>query len=48
MTDTITGSNLYDYVEKCLNELEVDWNNFLNINTDRASVMLGVKPGLVS
>lgn len=34
MTDTTTGSDLYDCVEKCLNELEVDWNNFSSITTD--------------
>lgn len=48
MTDTTTGSDLYDCVEKCLNELEVDWNNFSSITTDGAPAMLGVKAELVS
>ncbi|XP_025412099.1 general transcription factor II-I repeat domain-containing protein 2A-like [Sipha flava] len=47
MTDTTTGSDLYDCVEKCLNELEVDWNNFSSI-TDGAPAILSVKTGLVS
>ena len=47
MIDTTTGSDLYNCVEKCLNVLKVDWNNFSNITTDGASVMLGVKAGMV-
>jgi len=35
-------------VEKCLNGLEVDWNNFSSITTDGAPAMLSVKAGLVS
>lgn len=48
MTNTTTGRDLYDCIEKCLNELEVDWNNFSSITTDGAPAMLGVKSGLVS
>lgn len=48
MTDTTTGSDLYNCVEKCLNELEVDWKTFSSITTDGAPAMLGVKAGLVS
>ena len=47
-TNTTTGSDLYDCVEKCLNELELDWNNFSSITTDGSPAMLGVKAGLVS
>ena len=48
MTDTTTGSDLYNCVEKCLNELEVDWKTFSSITTNGAPAMLGVKAGLVS
>ncbi|KAE9521488.1 hypothetical protein AGLY_018087 [Aphis glycines] len=48
MTDTTTGSDLYNCVEKYLNELEVDWKTFSSITTDDTPAMLGVKAGLVS
>jgi len=48
MIDTTTGSDLFNCVEKCLNELEVDWNNFSSITIDGAPAMLSVKAGLVS
>lgn len=40
MTDTTIGSDLYNFVEKRLNELEVDWNTFKSITTDGSSAML--------
>ncbi len=48
MTDTTTGSDLYNCVEKCLNELKVDWKTFSSITTDGDPAMLDVKAGLVS
>lgn len=48
MNDTITESNLYNCVEESLNELKIDWNNFLSLTTDGTPTILGVKVGLVS
>ncbi|KAL4135442.1 hypothetical protein QTP88_007051 [Uroleucon formosanum] len=48
ITDITAESDLYNCVEKCLNELEVDWKTFSSITTDGAPAMLGVEGGLVS
>ena len=43
-----TGQNLFDCIERALEERNIPWNNMIAFNSDTANVMFGKKNSVVS
>ncbi|KAI3353881.1 hypothetical protein L3Q82_005096 [Scortum barcoo] len=48
MHGTTTGHDLYEEVSKCVNEMELPWENLVGLTTEGAPAMCGHKSGLVA